>query len=208
MVYKSTCKKLNDRQLWNSIRHEDRNCHSMLFNRYYPRLYSYGLNIVQCDEFVKDCIQELFLTIWEQRETVSSVYSVKAYLFVSMRRMIFYNLRKVRKQKNRNIVFAKEFETEIPHVENRIIHKEFEKEFNIQLEEALNNLSNRQKEIIKLKYIEGLSSSEIANLLQINRQSVYNHVSEALKQLKYLVNNSSKPGGSDSPVHNFQSLPV
>ncbi len=192
MVHQSTYKKLNDRQLWNSIRHEDRNSHSILFNRYYPRLYSYGLNIVQCDEFVKDCIQELFLTIWEQRETVSSVYSVKAYLFVSMRRMIFYNLRKVRKQKKRNIVFAEEFPTEIPHVESQIIHNEYEQEFTIQLKEAMNDLSNRQKQIIQLKYIDGLSNSEIASLLQINRQSVYNHVSEALKQLKFLFNNSSK----------------
>lgn len=194
MLQESTYKKLNDQQLWNSIRNENKLCLSLLFDRYYPRLFNYGFKIVQNDELIKDCIQELFLTIWEQRKTVSKVHSVNSYLYVSMRRTIFNNLRKNKNQKKRNSVFTEEFTEEIPHVETKIINREFVQEFNQKLNNALGDLSNRQKQIIQLKYIDGLSNSEIASLLQINRQSVYNHVSEALKQLKYLVNNSSKAG--------------
>ena len=207
MLYKSTHKKLNDRQLWNSIRNESKLCLSILFDRYYPRLFNYGFKIVQSDEFVKDCIQELFLTIWEQRKTVSNVHSVNSYLYVSMRRTIFNNLRKSKNQKKRNTVFAEEFSEEEPHVETRIINKEFELEYNRQLKNALDDLSNRQKEIIELKYLDGLSNSEIASLLQINRQSVYNHVSEALKQLKYFVNSSSKSVIPKSQSHQYRSIP-
>jgi RNA polymerase sigma-70 factor (family 1) len=207
MLHKSTHKKLNDQQLWKSIKNENKLCLSILFDRYYPRLFNYGFKFVQSDEFVKDCIQELFLTIWEQRKTVSSVHSVNSYLYVSMRRTIFNNLRKSKNQKKRNTKFAEEFFEESPDIETRIINKEFEQEFNRQLKSALDDLSNRQKEIIELKYVDGLSNSEIASLLQINRQSVYNHVSEALKQLKYFVNNASKSDFFNSPVQRYNSIP-
>jgi len=207
MLQKATLKKLNDRQLWDSIRNESKLCLSIMFDRYYPRLYNYGFKIVQNEEFVKDTIQELFLTIWEQRKTVSKVHSVNSYLYVSMRRTIFNNLRKNRSQRKRNTVFAEQFTENTPHVETRIINEEFEQEFNQQLKNALEGLSKRQKEVILLKYIDGLSNSEIAGLLQINRQSVYNHVSEALKQLKYFVNNSTKPGLPKPPAYRYYSMP-
>ncbi len=190
-MYKSSYKKLDDRQLWNSFRNSDKQCLSTLFNRYYSKLFNYGFNIVQNDEFVKDCIQELFLTLLEQRNTVSNAYSVHSYLFVSMRRMLFYNLRKRKNQQIRNKVFTEHFIDENFHIENRIINSEIEHELADILQRALSDLSNRQKQVIHLKYFEGLSNSEIAKLLCINRQSVYNHVSEAIKQLKYSVKSAA-----------------
>lgn len=197
MLHKHTYKKLNDRQLWDSIRNGDKYCLSLLFSRYYPKLFSYGYKIVPREEFVKDCIQELFLTIWEQRKSVSKVQSVNSYLFISMRRMIFYNLRKNKNHQKRNSVYVEEFTEESPDIETRIIGHEYEQEFRRLLKEGLQDLSTRQKEIIELKYTDGLSNSEIANLLQIRRQSVYNHVSEAIKQLKGFVS-CNKSAGPES----------
>lgn len=191
MFHNQTLTKLHDGQLWDSIRKGNRDCLATLFNRYYTRLFNYGFKIVAREEFVKDCIQELFLNIWEQRETVSSVQSVSSYLHVSMRRMIFYNLRKFKNIKKRNTTYVKEF-TEVTHnIESVIIRNELDVECRRHLNKAMQDLSNRQKEIIRLKYTEGLSNSEIARLLDIKRQSVYNHVSEALKFLKTYVSGDS-----------------
>lgn len=191
MLYNHTLEKLNDQQLWDSIKNGNKNCLSILFNRYYVRLFNYGYKITGKEEFVKDCIQELFLNIWEQRNTVSSVQSVSSYLFVSMRRMIFYNLRKVKNHKKRNTTYIKEFTEETHNIESAIIRNELDIECKRQLNLAMRELSKRQKEIITLKYDEGLSNSEIARLLDIKRQSVYNHVSEALKLLKTFVSGES-----------------
>lgn len=207
MSTESKYQKLDDHQLWERIRNEDKYCLSALYCRYHPRLFKYGFKIVQNDEFNKDCIQELFLTIWEQRKTVSEVHSVNSYLFVSMRRTIFNKLRKNRNQVKRNTLFSEELSDYESDIETLIINKEFENEFNDQLKNALCDLSNRQKEIIELKYLDGLSNSEIANLLQINRQSVYNHVSEAIKQLKFFVGNTTRTGIPKSPVHSYYSVP-
>jgi RNA polymerase sigma factor (sigma-70 family) len=206
MCYKSRYQKLNDHQLWNRIRNEDKHCLSVLYSRYHPRLFNYGFKIVQNDEFNKDCIQELFCSIWEQRKTVSNVHSVNSYLYVSMRRTIFNKLRKDRSQVKRNTLFAKEYSDYESDIETLIINSEFENEYNHLLKNALCDLSNRQKEIIELKYIDGLSNSEIAGLLQINRQSVYNHVSEAIKQLKFFVSHSNGANLPNSPIHSYYTV--
>lgn len=207
MCHKNTYHKLNDHQLWDRIRNEDKHCLSVLYSRYHNRLFNYGFKIVQNDEFNKDCIQELFCSIWEQRKTVSKVHSVNSYLYVSMRRTIFNKLRKNRNQYKRNTLYAEELSDHESDIETLIINREFENEFNRQLSKALCDLSNRQKEIIELKYLDGLSNSEIAGLLHINRQSVYNHVSEALKHLKFFVSNATRTSIPKSPVHSYYSVP-
>lgn len=191
MVHKHKFKKLNDRQLWNRIRNGDKDCLSILFNRFYSRLFSFGYKIIPRGEFIEDCIQELFLTIWEYRRNVSDAQSVSSYLYVSMRRLVLYNLRKVKNNKTRNSLYMEELIEETPNIETCIILKEYDIEFRRELHDAMHNLTNRQKEIIRLKYSEGLSNSEIARLLEIKRQSVYNHVSEAIKLLKTFVSETS-----------------
>lgn len=201
MLQSNTNTTLHENELWAQIRNGDKKSLSSLFRLYSPRLFNYGYKIVPCEDFIEDCIQELFLTIWEQRKTVSNVYSVKAYLYVSMRRMVLHNLKKNRNLIKRNIQYAEEFVEEIQDIESWIVIQEIRIETKNQLNEAIKTLSNRQKEIIKLKYDDGLSNSEIAGLLKIKRQSVYNHVSEALKELKYLVNRTPHyPVSIKSPV--------
>ncbi len=49
-------------------------------------------------------------------------------------------------------------------------------------------MSQRQKEIIYLKFYEGLSTQEISNILNIKPQSVYNYISESKKILNSMQN--------------------
>ena len=192
--------KPDDIKLWNQIRNGDKDSLSSLFEMYYAGLFNFGFKIIPREQFIKDCIQELFLTIWEQRNTISEVHSVKSYLYVSMKRMVFSNLKKYRNYQKRNVKYAEEFPDEITDVETWIISQENQAEYRVQLHEALQVLSNRQKEVLHLKYKDGLSNSEIATLLEINRQSVYNHVSEALKQIKSFIRNMPQAPSIESPL--------
>lgn len=200
MIQNQPSQKVDELELWTNIRNGEKDSLSSLFSLYYSCLFNYGYKIVPKEQFVKDCIQELFLTIWEQRNTISEVYSVKSYLYVSMKRMIFCNLKKYRNYKNRNARYAEDFLEDNLNFETWIIAREFQAEYKSQVNKAIRELSNRQKEVIKLKYNDGLSTSEIANLLEINKQSVYNHVSEALKQLKTYVHDIPQTHNIESPL--------
>lgn len=177
----------DESKLWSELLQGKRQALACLFHLYHKTLFTYGFRIISNEEFVEDCIQELFLTIWEKHDAISQAKSVKAYLFISMRRTIFKNLRKQKNQQNRNIKYAEERVNQSINIEDLLIEIESRKEYQKKLEEALNSLSKRGREVIYLKYFNGMSNSEIASLMNIRRQSVYNHVSEAISEMQQLV---------------------
>jgi len=187
MHSKIATEKRQDSDLWLDILKNDKVALANLFQLYYQRLYNYGRKLVSCEDFVKDCIQELFLTIWEQRATLSEAYSVKSYLYCCMRRTLFKNLKKKKNIKNRDCKYVSEFSEERFNIEERMIHGEIRTEYKYKLDRAINSLSSRQKEVICLKYYDGFSNKEIAHLMNIKCQSVYNHVSEALSVMQHHV---------------------
>lgn len=177
----------DESELWKKIIEGNQEAFASLFYKYHQILFNYGYKIVPRKVFIEDCIQELFLTIWEKHETISDAKSVKAYLFTSMRRMVFKNLRKIHNQNNRNIRYAKEKDELSFSIEDYIIENERHKEHQKKLQIALRALSRRGREVIYLKYFSGMSNSEIASLMEIKRQSVYNHVSEAIDNMQHSV---------------------
>lgn len=174
-------------QLWKGIRRGDKQALSELFKTYYSQLYNYGFKIVPKEELVKDSIQELFLVLWSKRKKINKAYAVKSYLFHSIRRIILRSLRRQRSRIKRDKVYVSDYFEETFNIEELIIHFEIKKKQKSLLVEAVESLSSRQKEAIFLKYYQGLSNSEIAYVMEINRQSVYNHISKAINQLKGFV---------------------
>lgn len=177
----------DDTTLWTEVLEGDKEAFSSLYHTYHNRLFNYGYRIVASEDFVEDCIQELFLTIWEKHYSISEAKSVKAYLYISMRRTILKNLRKYRNQQDRNLKYVKERDQCSTSIEEYLIESEYQTEFKQKLKVAINSLSKRGREVIYLKYYEGMSNAEIASLMDIKRQSVYNHVSEALSEMERSV---------------------
>jgi len=184
MQSKIDTEQKRDSDLWVDILNNDKQALSNLFQIYYKPLYNYGRKLVVCEDFVEDCIQELFLTIWEQRATLSEAYSVKSYLYCSMRRILFKNLKKKKNIKKRDCKYVSEFHVERFNIEECMIHDEIRTEYKCKLGRAINCLSSRQKEVICLKYYDGFSNKEIASIMNIKCQSVYNHASEALSVIQ------------------------
>ncbi|MEX0771751.1 MAG: sigma-70 family RNA polymerase sigma factor [Balneolales bacterium] len=176
----------NSRQVWSNIKTGNKDAFTQLYTLYYRQLYNYGYKIAPNEELIKDCIQELFLAMWNQRETENEIHSMRSYLITAMRRII---LRQIKKQKNcheRNRQYIDDFFDGIHDAEDP--DERYEVTFNQQkLSKAINSLSTRQKEAVYLKYYDGLSNSEISYVMEINLQSVYNHISGAVRQLQKLI---------------------
>lgn len=157
-----------------------------LFNCFFKPLYGYGIKLCNQPELVKDCIQELFRNLWERRNDLTHIQSPNVYLFVSLRRKILKESEAHRKtrgklneaEENGFIQFAKE---------DLIIRDEVKYQKREELNEALNQLPDRQKEVIFLHFYNGMSYGEIEEILSINRQSVRNHVYRAMETLRTLL---------------------
>ncbi len=174
--------------LWSEIQSGNQESLSKIFCYTYSQLFNYGYKIVQDEALIKDCIQELFLNLWHKRDRVSEANSVRFYLISSLRRVIFRRLNKQRNMAKRNYEYTHDAFSEIYNIEQLLIHFETENEKKQKLQEALLSLSSRQKEAVYLKFFNGLSNDEISEVMQVNKQSVYNHISKAIQKMQDFVN--------------------
>src|SRR5258708_20734950 len=74
---------------WCNIIKGDKECFLIIYHKYYRALFCYGFSLTADRELTKDCIQELFLDIWNTRPTLNkTVENIQSYLFTWLRRKI------------------------------------------------------------------------------------------------------------------------
>jgi RNA polymerase sigma factor (sigma-70 family) len=175
-------------RLWRLMCDGEKQAVNALFRLYYTSLFDYGTKFIQDEEQAKDAIQELFLKLWETRDVLSTPQSVKAYLLVSLRRILLRGAEKKRNRDERNRVYIDNDFPAIFSKEDLIIREEAEQQQGKCLIQAINQLSSRQKETLFLRYYHGLSNGEIAAVMEVNRQSVKNNLCRALKNVRGIIN--------------------
>jgi len=131
---------------------------------------------------VKDCIQEVFLKIWQYRQTVKPTDNVKLYLFKCLSNNIHKEVGRDKKRyEHLNPVLEESlYQDEALDEENSVQTHEKKKE----LMRALNFLPARQHEVIHLLYYENHSYEDISAIMGINVQSVYTLAWKAIANLK------------------------
>lgn len=182
----------NLNELWKGVRSGRKKALSDLFCTSYSWLFNYGYRIVPREAFVEDAIQELFLILWEKREAINEAQSVKSYLCSSLRRLIFRRIQKQKNRAERNYTYKQTFSEDLHTIEELLIYYEIDQERRKRLSVAIGLLSDRQKEAIVLKFFNGFSSAEIAQIMEINKQSVYNHVSTAINKMQDIFNTNAQ----------------
>jgi len=172
--------------IWDQFVSGDQDCFCRLFKEYYDGLYGYGLKLCNDPELVKDAIQNLFVTIWERRDELTHVTSPNVYLYVSLRRNIFRSKKQYARLRDISEFTNHDFDIYFG-VEELIMKNESRDEQKVNLQKALNHLSNKQKEVLYLHYYNGMSYGEIEDILSINRQSVRNHMYRAMQTLRSVL---------------------
>ena len=176
----------DDIALWQSLRKGNDLAFSNLYQRFSNMLFNYGMHICYNRELVKDCIQELFINIWNKRETLTELDSVKHYLFKSFRNLLIQHINRNRKlftDLNENDEFL-DFELSI---EDELLAQDFRKENQKKILYGLTKISNRQREILILKFFNNLSYSDIASIMSITPASAHNLISKALQCMRVVL---------------------
>ena len=77
-----------DMEMWQAFKEGDRDAFDKLFRNYFPSLVQYGSRICADNHIVDDCIQDLFIELWQSR-SATTLQSVKAYLLKSLKYKLF-----------------------------------------------------------------------------------------------------------------------
>ncbi len=173
--------------LWERFCNGDREALGVIYSGNIDHLYNYGMHFCRDSERVKDCLQDLFQTLWLDREHISSdVENIRYYLIASLRRRLLRSLEKSRRSATESILESFDFEF-IPPCEDTIIQGERYRQHVYQLNKGIATLSRRQREAIYLRFYQNLSYEETAKLMSMKVESVYNLISKTVGLLKSMV---------------------
>ncbi len=175
-------KHTDDSILWDGFRNGNEAAYTELATRYYRTLLHYGLRFTPNVQIAEDALQDLFIHLWLHRQNLNDTPSVKFYLLKSFRHRIIKTLKPLAGEEELTVEFVdtwQEFSSE-----EVIIQNESELNLKNQVKELMTQLPTRQREVIYLRFFQGLKSDEIGVLLAIKPQSVSNILQRALSTLR------------------------
>lgn len=153
---------LDETKAWERFLQGDDQSLIFIYRKYVDPLYQYGQQFSKRNEFVQDCIQELFFDLIDKRASLSKASSVKGYLFASLKRRLIRLSKKEDKTLLEEEGFTFEFENQpIP------IHEVMKDEDYQLVYQMINQLPSSQREVIFLYFYQGFSYAEIAEVMEI-----------------------------------------
>ena len=176
---------LTDKELWAAIKNNDKEALTQLFQRYYFLLVKAGLHYVQDAEPAKDAANDVFFNLWRNRQSLSDVDNVKAYLGTAFRNQLLTLIRRDLRDRDRLEQWHHTEDASQLSYEEIIVALQVKEEQKEKLRRALKQLSPRQKEYLRLKYYEGLSYEQIAEKTGQALKTIYNTTYEAIKALRH-----------------------
>ncbi len=182
-------RKREDIILWDNFRNGDKKAYSRIYELYAQEVFSYGMLFSTNHELVQDCLHDVFVKIYCNREKLSAVDNIKLYLFVAMKNQLFDIFCKD-KALYHNETVEPVFTLELT-VEDEFIYREEQQYLTERIQQMLESLTPRQKEVLYYRYIENLSYEEIEKIMQMNYQSILNLIQRSLKKLRTSFNKSS-----------------
>lgn len=183
--------KVNWEIVWERFKSGDKEAFAFLYNLYVDVLFHYGCKLSKDEELVKDTIQEIFIDLYNGRETnKSSPENLKYYLLLAIKRNLIKKL-----VRNRRFDFGKVKDElvfdSLYNVETRMIEMESQRELFERISGLLDKLSNKQKEAIYLRFNESLEYTEVAEIMGISIESVRKQVYRAIKQMKEMLDSKN-----------------
>jgi RNA polymerase sigma-70 factor, ECF subfamily len=165
----------------------DKKAFDDLFKRFYPRLTAYACLFLE-PQAAEDVIQDVFVYIWENSESIYIHTSLDAYLFKAVYQRCLNQLkqRKTRNYHHKLIEdYLMDFESKLFDPDtNDSIRKLYMEDLKDEIKNAIDSLPDKCREVFMLSYIYDLKNKEISEVLGVSLSTVENHVYNALKVLR------------------------
>jgi RNA polymerase sigma-70 factor (family 1) len=162
------------------LKESDRHAFERLFNLYHENIYRFLLFKVKDAPLAEDLLQDVFLKMWNARATLDERQSVKNYLYTIADNIVLNHVRHLK------VVSKHQEQNEIKiftHADSPDYILE-EKEWNLRLKKAIEDLPEKTRVIFLMSRVEDLTYREISDRLSVSTKTVEGHIVKALKILQ------------------------
>jgi len=177
---KATRYLLNEEQLFKQLSEGGERAFETIYHHYIKRLGPFVDKMVRSPELAEEIVQDIFVQLWINRHLLTDVKHPTSYLFNMATNKTLDHLKKIAnnsKLMDRIAYRSSEISNE---TEERLIFRESAQI----IEMAVASLPQQRKLIYHLSRNEGLTNEEIAERLQLSRQTVKNQLVHALKSIR------------------------
>jgi RNA polymerase sigma factor (sigma-70 family) len=174
-----------DLSLIDQMRSGDYAAFTLLYNKYIQPLTQYGLKFIPDLPAVEDCLHDVFVWVWTNRQKLHIHASVKSYLFKSVRTSMLHWLQKQNRLQSLQAGDEQPYSFELQlNPETHVLHNEHQQLMRQQIERVLLVLTAKQKEVIYLRYYEGLNFEDIARNMNLSVKACYKLMGRAINTLR------------------------
>lgn len=170
--------KIDERELLLALQQGSRQAFEQIYHRFAPRLTVKLIQLVKSEEIAEDLLQDIFIKIWEMRSEIIIDRSFSAFLFTIATNLSYNSFRAATREQVRlaNLNLKENYS----HIEEDLEFNETHHLF----EEALSQLTDRQRTVYVMHKLDGKSYKEISGLLQISHSAINQHIQSANRQIR------------------------
>jgi len=176
-----------DKRIWNAFRASNREALDLIFREHTSKLFSYGSKFTKDQNLVLDCIQDLFVGLWNSRQRLSETSNIKFYLLKALRHRL---LRTLHKEKRLEAIAEHALYLEEGmnfSIEQDFLLQDSEQFRRASIRRAIDGLTKRQREVIYLKFFQGLNNDAISSMMDLEPSSVSTLLSQAIRALRTVM---------------------
>lgn len=178
---------MHERDWIDGTRAGDYKAFDAMFLAYAERLCAYACGLLRSREDAQEVVQDLFLSIWKNRERWDVPGQLRTYLYHSVRNRAISTIRRRRveaffrlKSKNRSKEVPSYPTVAWPDAQDRLEAAELA----AQVARALDTLPERCRQVFLLARQHHMSYAEVAQIMQISPRTVENHMARAFAGLR------------------------
>jgi RNA polymerase sigma-70 factor (ECF subfamily) len=175
--------KQNNKQLYKNLQENDPLSWRQIINSHSDRLYAYALSLSSDHDVASDIVQQVFINLFESKDRLDPQYSLKSFLYRSTYNLFVDNYRK---KKSMSILHEQYYHMLEQFVSNTD-EEDFSKKVNV-LNDLIETLPLKTKEVFTLSKHNGLTNTEISQILDISVKTVEGHITRAFKLLRKMAN--------------------
>ncbi len=176
------------KRTWENFIRGDEQALLEIYQQHYLGLMNYGRMFLEDREQVNDCFIEMLIRLWERRTTLPAVENVRSYLMTSFRRMILDRVKADAKRATKHSELQHNSEDHQQSYEDFLLRLQWDQQLKTKLENALTKLTERQLQLVRMKFFEDLDYDEIAERCGITKRTAYNIIYDAISTLKKELN--------------------
>ncbi len=168
-----------------AISKDDERSFDTLFRHYFPKIKAFMAHLIQNEEDAEDLAQDIFIRLWHNRKEAQHIRNLDAYLFKTSRNEVYQHIR-------RNLLFDK-YSQEVGHTAGgesevfNVVDTIYAEELEETIGKVVAKMPSQRQKIYLMSRKEKKSNAEIAEVLNINKRTVENHLTLALADIRKVI---------------------